>query len=66
MSVRDEVSSQKVYPNPIVTEISKLGAYYPAEEHHQNYFNDNGSKNPYCSIIPPKIQKFQKLFKQYT
>lgn len=52
------------FDNPIVTEITALdGNYYPAEKYHQNYFNDNGSQ-PYCSIvIKPKVDKFQKAFK---
>ena len=48
---------------PIVTEISKLINYYPAEDYHQNYFNLHGEQ-PYCSlVIAPKIAKFKKEFK---
>lgn len=51
------------FDNPIVTEISPLTGYYPAEDYHQNYFNLNGNA-PYCSyVIQPKVEKFQKVFK---
>ncbi len=49
--------------DPIVTEISPLGAYYPAENYHQNYYNENGSQ-PYCrAVIDPKVQKLRSMFK---
>lgn len=51
------------FDNPIVTEISPLAGYYPAEDYHQNYFKLNGNA-PYCSyVIQPKVEKFQKVFK---
>ncbi len=51
------------WENAIVTEISPLPTYYPAENYHQNYFNLNADKNPYCSaVIVPKVQKFRKQF----
>ena len=41
-----------------VTEITELDVFYPAEDYHQNYFNDN-SNQPYCRmVILPKIQKY--------
>ena len=53
-----KASAQKEIKDPIVTEIVPLKAFYKAEGYHQNYFNLNGSKNPYCSaIIRPKLQK---------
>ncbi len=43
-----------------VTEISPLNVFYPAEGHHQNYYNDNQNQ-PYCRlVILPKIQKYFK------
>jgi peptide-methionine (S)-S-oxide reductase len=52
-----------IYPDPIVTEISPLVNYYPAERVHQNYFNDH-SAQPYCHfVIGPKVDKFQRLFR---
>lgn len=54
----------RLWDNPIVTEISPLdGNYYPAEDYHQNYFNNNPYQ-PYCMyVVGPKVEKFQKLFK---
>lgn len=50
------------YNNPIVTTIEEMTVFYPAEDYHQNYFNDNGSQ-PYCSfVIQPKVDKFEKAF----
>ncbi|HSG68282.1 MAG TPA: peptide-methionine (S)-S-oxide reductase MsrA [Bacteroidales bacterium] len=50
------------WDDPIVTEISKAGPFYPAENYHQDYFNNNRTA-PYCSfVIVPKIEKFQKTF----
>ncbi len=56
------LEQSKVWPDPIVTEISPLGTFFPAEDHHQNYFNEHGEQ-PYCQlIIKPKVQKLENLF----
>jgi peptide-methionine (S)-S-oxide reductase len=48
----------KEWQGPIVTEISPLKEFYPAEDYHQNYYNLNKDKNPYCSfVIAPKLKK---------
>lgn len=50
------------WPQPLVTEISPLGAFYPAETYHQNYYNDNTAQ-PYCSaVIGPKMKKLRQQF----
>ncbi len=42
----------------VVTEVSELDVFYPAEDYHQNYFNNNPNQ-PYCTmLIAPKINKF--------
>ena len=48
---------------PIVTEVSPLNDnYYPAENYHQNYYNQNKQQG-YCTyVISPKIEKVHKLF----
>ena len=49
------------WKDPIVTEITKLAEFYPAEDYHQNYFNLNKNRNPYCSVvISPKLNKLLK------
>jgi peptide-methionine (S)-S-oxide reductase len=58
------IKAAELWSDPIVTEISPLPDYYPAEDYHQNYFNLNANKNPYCSaVIVPKVDKFRKQFK---
>ncbi len=61
---KDELNKSGAFNNPIVTTLEPLTTFYPAEDYHQNYFNDNKNSNPYCSIvIKPKLEKFQKVFK---
>ena len=51
------------WPAPIVTAIEPLGAWWPAEEYHQDYWEGEGQRNPYCiAMIPPKLQKLRKGF----
>lgn len=50
----------------IVTEISPLPDFYPAEQYHQNYFRLH-PEAAYCqTTIRPKIEKFEKLFKEQS
>lgn len=54
--------AQKDWDDPIVTEIKVLDTFYPAEDYHQNYYNQNQSA-PYCQVvINPKLQKFKERF----
>jgi len=58
-----KLNADKVFENPIVTEISPAEVFYVAEDYHQNYFSENGDA-PYCSyVIVPKLEKFRKVFK---
>jgi peptide-methionine (S)-S-oxide reductase len=60
---KKQINEEKAYPNPVITEISPLINYYPAEDYHQNYYNQNGSEG-YCQyVIQPKVEKFEKIFK---
>ena len=57
------LNESKAYDRPIVTEVAAVATFYPAEDYHQNYFNDNGDQ-PYCQyVIRPKLDKFKKVFK---
>lgn len=63
-SVIEEVVKQvqPYYDNPIVTEVSELPTFYPAEEYHQNYY-ENNKEQGYCNfVITPKISKLRKLY----
>ena len=62
-SYKKKLAESGAFDDPIVTEISPITEYYPAEDYHQNYYNLNGSA-PYCSyVIQPKVDKFKKVFK---
>ena len=57
-----KVRAKKEWKDPIVTEISPFKEFYAAEDYHQNYFNLNKDKNPYCSVvIAPKLNKLLKM-----
>ena len=57
-----KLDKEGAYPNPIVTEITAASTFYPAEDYHQDYYNNHGSQ-PYCYIvIRPKVEKFEKAF----
>lgn len=59
------LNSEKAYPNPVVTEVTKLGVFYKAENYHQDYYKNN-PKQAYCTyVIQPKVEKFRKAFKDY-
>jgi peptide-methionine (S)-S-oxide reductase len=57
-----EMEAQAAWPDPIVTEVSPASTFYPAEEYHQEYFQNN-PRQPYCAyVVAPKVQKFRKEF----
>jgi peptide-methionine (S)-S-oxide reductase len=59
-----ELNKSGAFDNPIVTEITAFTKFYPAEDYHQQYFENNENANPYCRIvIRPKLDKFRKVFK---
>jgi peptide-methionine (S)-S-oxide reductase len=46
-----------------VTTIEGPATWYPAEDYHQEYWEGEGQRNPYClALIPPKLQKLRKSF----
>ena len=56
-------TDEKVYDQPIVTEITAFEKFYEAEDYHKNYFARNKNEG-YCQfVIIPKIDKFRKIFK---
>lgn len=51
------------WPAPIVTTIEPLSEWYSAEDYHQDYWDSEGQRNPYCiAVIPPKLAKLRKSF----
>ena len=62
-SIINELNTAKVYGSKIVTTLEPFKVFYKAKDYHQNYYNNNKNK-PYCKmVIQPKIEKFEKIFK---
>ncbi len=60
--VIQNLAKEKVWERPIVTELTPFSAFYPAEDYHQNYF-ENNPEQPYCQVvIAPKVAKFRKHY----
>ena len=56
------LNEEKIWPKPIVTEVTAFSAFYPAEDYHDNYYDNNPGQG-YCNfVITPKIEKFEKVF----
>lgn len=61
---KKKLNDAKAFNNPIVTEITKFEAFYPAEDYHINYYNNN-KRAPYCTfVIQPKLDKVKEVFKE--
>ena len=55
-----ELSAQKLWPAPMVTQVVPFEVFYSAEDYHQEYFARNPDQG-YCQIvIAPKVAKFRK------
>ena len=61
---KQELDKAGIFAGPIVTEISPYETFFAADDYHQNYYNSNANQ-PYCNIvITPKLEKFEKVFKE--
>jgi peptide-methionine (S)-S-oxide reductase len=61
---KEKLDKSGAFGKPIVTTIEKYKNYSEAENYHQNYYNLNKNNNPYCYyVIKPKLDKFEKVFK---
>lgn len=57
------LDESNAYPSSIVTEVSQVQEFYPAEDYHHDYFRKNPD-NGYCQVmIRPKLEKFRSVFK---
>ncbi len=60
-----ELTASKQFGAPIVTEVTEAGAFYPAEDYHQHYFEQN-PQQPYCRfVVAPKVVKAEGRFASY-
>lgn len=60
---KKKLNDEKIWDKPIVTEITKFEKFYPAEDYHQEYYENNPNQG-YCAyVITPKVEKFEKIFK---
>ena len=61
-SVIGQLSAERLWKDPIITEIAGAAPFYEAERYHQEYFSRNGQQ-PYCAmVVAPKVAKFRKQF----
>ncbi len=61
-ALKEALNREEIWENEIVTEITAYKNYYPAEDYHQNYYNNNPAQG-YCQfVIVPKLEKFNKIF----
>jgi peptide-methionine (S)-S-oxide reductase len=60
--VISELEEQKIWAQPIVTELTPFSTFYPAEAYHQEYFKRNPYQGYCMAIIAPKVAKFRKQY----
>jgi peptide-methionine (S)-S-oxide reductase len=58
-----KLGAEKLWPDPIVTEVAPASTFWQAEDYHQEYCERVGPQNPYCTlVVEPKVAKFRKHF----
>jgi peptide-methionine (S)-S-oxide reductase len=61
-TIKQNLTDQEVWEEPIVTLIEPINNFYKAEDYHVNYFELH-PENMYCqSVVRPKVEKFKKVF----
>lgn len=56
------VDAERIWPNPIVTEVVSAPVFYPAEDYHQYYYANNPNQ-PYCmAVAAPKVAKIRAKY----
>ena len=56
------LTKEKIFDDPIVTEVVPAGPFYAAEDYHQEYFVRNPTQGYCVAVVNPKVAKFRKLF----
>jgi peptide-methionine (S)-S-oxide reductase len=71
-SAAQEITAQRVMSeaqmhshSPIVTEVSPIPTYYPAEAYHQNYYVNHPFQGYCAGVVGPKVAKFRKTLQEY-
>ena len=57
-----QIKQDKLFDKPIVTEVLPLANYWPAEDYHQDYFENNPNQGYCVAVAGPKVAKFRKTF----
>lgn len=61
-TIIDDMASQKIFDQAIVTKVTPIEHFFGGEKYHQNYFRNN-PENQYCqAVVSPKLAKFRKVF----
>jgi peptide-methionine (S)-S-oxide reductase len=58
-----ELEESKIYADPVVTQIESAPIIYPAEDYHQNYFQQHPHQGYCAAVVAPKLAKFRAKFK---
>ena len=58
-----QMSQDKLFGKPIVTEVLPMTNYWPAEEYHQDFFEKNPFQGYCMAVAAPKVEKFRKTFR---
>ena len=62
LALIEEMGEQRLFPSAIVTRVERAETFWPAEDHHRDYYAKN-SDQPYCQyVVAPKIAKFREKF----
>lgn len=56
------LTKEDLWGKPIVTEVVPAGAFYAAEDYHQEYFARNPGQGYCMAVVSPKLAKFRKQF----
>lgn len=59
----EALTNAAVFEQPIVTEVTAFTVFYPAEDYHQNYYENNKTQGYCVAVINPKLEKFIKQYK---
>jgi len=61
-TIMTQMTEEKMFEHPIVTEVTPAVVFYSGEDYHQAYFKNN-PENQYCqAVVSPKLAKFRKVF----